>query len=176
MKMTSMLVSSVDQAVSNIRRYNNNAEEVAALMPYARAWYAIRIGNGWMLGPSKFIGYEGMTVEDYLGAPYSAERHGRVQRGKNADILDGRVTEGVLRRWSESVERGHPDYDDLHTALNALCARYGKKPNNLARISIIDTEEATSDGKFSDDLVALMASVYRSLTPAQKSAFQKQIA
>lgn len=170
------LVSSAAQVADNIRRYNTGAAKAAELMPYARAWYAIHTSTGWLLGPSKFIGYENMTLEDYLGSPYSAEEHGRVQRGNNAPVLDGRVTEGVLRRWSELVEKGHPDYDNLHTGLNELCARFGKRPNTLARISILNTAEETVTAKFSDDLVALLALVFRGLTPAQQSAFRKQIA
>jgi hypothetical protein len=88
--------------------------------------------------------------------------------------LDGRVTEGVLSRWSEPVEKGHPDYDDLHTALNELCARYGKKPNTLARISIINLESETPVPAFTDDLVALLAAVFHGLTPAQKLSFHRQ--
>jgi hypothetical protein len=162
------LISSVDQLAENVRRYNKSAEKFAELMPYNRAWYALSTKNGWLLGPSKFVGYV-ISADEYLGSPYSAEKHGRIQRDMT---LDGRVTEGALKRWSDLVEQGHPDYDDLHMALNELCGRYGKKPNTLARISIIQTEpqEAAPIG---DDLVALLAAVFRGLSPAQKSAFRR---
>ena len=169
------LVSSATQVVSNIRRYNNHGESCAGLMPYARAWYAVRDRKGgWLLGPSKFVGYEKMTVENYLGAPYSAEKHGREDQ-RDKTLLDGRVTEGVLKRWSELVEKGHPDYEGVYTALNELCATYGKKPNTLARISVVKTEHEAVATTFSDDLVALMAAVFDGLTPAQQSAFRRQI-
>jgi len=99
-----------------------------------------------------------------------------VQYDLSAMPLDGRVTEGVLKRWSELVEEGHPDYESLHSALNALCARYGKKPNSLARISIIKEGGRTSAAVFSDELVTLLAAVFQGLTPAQKSEFRRQIA
>ena len=169
------LVSSIAQLVGNVRRYNESAELLAKLMPYNRSWYALRLEEGWLLGPSKFVGYD-ISPEEYLRNPYSAEEHGRIDSNDRTATLDGRVTEGVLKRWSELVEEGHPDYEDLHTALNELCARYGKKPNTLARISIIKSETEASAPAYSDDLVALLAAVFRGLTPAQKSAFHRQTA
>ena len=70
-----------------------------------------------------------------------------------------------MKRWSELIEEGHPDYDRLHTALNELCARYGKKPNSLARISIVKEERQPAAPAFSDELVRLMAAVFRGLIP-----------
>jgi hypothetical protein len=168
------LVSSVEQLAANVRRYNEDAAKFANLMPYNRAWYALRTKKGWLLGPSKFVGYN-ITPEQYLGSAYSSEKHGRVVRERD-ETLDGRVTEGVLQRWSILVEEGHPYHHDLHTALNELCGRYGKKPNTLARISIIKigTEQEADHGD--DDLVALLAAVFRRLTPAQKSAFRRKVA
>jgi hypothetical protein len=171
MKMAK-LISSVDQLAENVRRYNEDPEKFADLMPYNRAWYALRTTNAWLFGPSKFVGYD-ISPEEYLRSPYSAERHGRIQRDKTAPPLDGRVTEGVLKRWSYLVEQGHPDYDSLHTALNELCARYGKKPNTLARISLIRTAPQLESDPNGDDLVALLAAVFRGLTPAQKSVFRR---
>jgi hypothetical protein len=101
-----------------------------------------------------------------------------VQHLVNGDWT-GRVTEGVLKRWAELVEQGHADYESLHSALNALCARYGKKPNSLARISVIKEGGQAcqaSAAAFSDELVTLLAAVFRGLTPAQKSEFRRQIA
>jgi hypothetical protein len=151
--------------------------DFAELMPYNRSWYALRTDVGWLLGPSKYIGYQNLSPEEYLGSLYSAEKRGRmVQHNKSALPLDGRVTEGVLKRWSVLVEEGHPDHESLHSALNALCARYGKKPNSLARISIIKEGREASAPGFSDELVTLLAAVFRGLTPAQKSEFRRQIA
>ena len=167
------LISSADQLADNVRRYNTSAAKFAELMPYNRAWYALRTKDGWLFGPSKFVGYD-ISPEEYLGSAPSTEKHGRMLRDKEAPPLDGRVTEGVLKRWSELVEQGHPDYDALHTALNEFCGRYGKKPNTLARISIIRTGAEPEPIPAGDNLVALLAAVFRGLTPAQKSAFRKQ--
>jgi hypothetical protein len=166
------LISSVDELVGNIHRYNKNAAKFADLMPYNRAWYALPTKGGWLLGPSKVVGYD-ITPEEYLGSTYSTEKRGRVLLDKGDRRLDGRVTEGVLKRWSTLVEKGHPDYDNLHTALNELCGRYGKKPNSLARISVIRTGTDPEVAPAGDDLVALLVAVFHGLTAAQKSAFRK---
>lgn len=152
------LVSSIDQLVTNIRRYNKNAQKFAELMPYNRAWYALQTEDGWLLGPSKYVGYSELSPEAYL---------------RDARHLNGRVTEGVLQRWANLVEEGHPHYEELHTTLNELCGKHGKKPNTLARISIIRTGTEVEPPLAGDDLVALLAAVFRGLTPAQKSAFRK---
>jgi hypothetical protein len=166
------IVTSVSQVIDNLKRFNLEADKFAGLMPYYRSWYALRTDNTWLLGPSKYIGYN-VSPEEYLRSPYSTQKHGRLNQ---PHTLDGRVTEGVLKRWSELVEEGHPNYNDLHIALRELCARYGKRPNTLARISIVQSKrEEAAMPKFDDELVSLMVGVYRRLTPAQKSAFRKQV-
>jgi hypothetical protein len=171
------LISSIGQLTENIKRYNEHGAAFAGLMPFNRSWYALRTESCWLLGPSKFIGYENLSAEEYLGRPYNAEMRGRVDlRDNSAMPLDGRVTEGVLKRWSELIEDGHPEYENLHSALNALCARYGKKPNSLARISIVRESREACAPAFGDELVTLLAAVFRGLTAAQKSEFRRQIA
>src|SRR5258708_6209717 len=154
-------IVSIDQMTANIQRYNEGLATVAERMPYARAWYALRTGKGWLFGPSKFIGYQDLSTKTYI------------ERDKEKMPLDGRVTESILQRWADLVENGDPRHNELHTALNELCARFGKKPNSLARISIVRTGDQSVEAPSSDELVALLAAVFRGLTPAQKSAFRK---
>jgi hypothetical protein len=156
------LVSSVARFKARVREYQKHGA-MAAVMPYNRAWYAVRQEKEWLFGPSKFVGYDDLSANDYLATN---------------DSLDGRVTEGVLQKWAEPVEDGHPLYEELHAALDEFCARFGKKPNSLARISIVKAkgEASASEPMFADELVSLMAAVYRKLSPAQKSAFKKQVA
>ena len=158
------LISSVAQLVENIKSYHKGSQILAELMPYNRAWYALRSKDGWLFGPSKFVGYEDPNPQEYL------------KRDGTTPPQDGRVTERVLQKWSELVEAGHPEHNELHTALNEFCAQFGKNPNSLARISIVKTRQEESVPAFEDELVSLMIAVYRKLTPAQKSAFRKQAA
>lgn len=157
------LVTDVAQVAENVRRYQAGLPGMAEVMPYARAWYAMRAEPGWLLAPSKFVGYRNLSPELYLG------------RDKDRTPLDGRQTEAVLRPWSEPVEPGHPLHAELHGALNDLCARFGKRPNSLARLSLLHTDEGAS-ATFSDDLVALLAAVFNGLSPAQKTAFRRLVA
>jgi hypothetical protein len=157
-------IVSIDQMIANIQRYNEDLATVADRLPYARAWYALRVGKGWLFGPSKFIGYQGLSAKTYI------------ERDKEKMPLDGRVTESILQQWSDLVENGDPRHNQLHTALNELCARFGKKPNSLTRISVIRTGDQSAEAPSSDELVALLAAVFRGLTPAQKSVFRKLVA
>jgi len=150
--MDATLVTNPVQAIDNVQRYNRNLGKFTDLMPYARAWYAIKNKDGWLFAPSKYVGYQELSPDDYLTLD-----------------LDGRVTESVLERWSTLIADGHPQYEELHTALNELCARHGKKPNSLARIAIIQT--AAAPPAFTDELVELLAAVYRQLSPAQHAIF-----
>lgn len=171
------LVSSVSEVAANIKTYNQQLERYRDLLPFARAWYALKTSKGWLLGPSKVIGYADMSADKYLGSPYDTVARGRVsKRDKEAVPLDGRVTEGVLSRWSELIEKGHPLYNELHTALNELCGRYGKKPNGLCRISVVSTDPAEMGADFDDTLVDLLAAVFKQLSPAQQSAFRRKTA
>jgi hypothetical protein len=155
------LVTSPDQVRENIHRYNDNASKFAVLMPFARAWYALQTESGWLLAPSKMIGYQNLNADEYLA------RH-----REGTDLLDGRVTESVIQQWAELVEEGHPLYATLRQELNTLGARFGKKPNALARISILHGSNKQPPGA-SDDLVTLLAAVFNSLSPAQQTAFHK---
>jgi hypothetical protein len=152
------LVTSLEQLVENIQRYAASGDEMQELMAYSRAWYGLRTENGWLLGPSKFVGYEKMDADSY-----------RTHR----DELDGRATEKTLAKWADLIEEGHPDYEKLHGALAELFARYGKVPNPLARISIIRSEGVPAEAGPTDELVNLLVAVYRRLPAAQQSAFRR---
>jgi len=158
------LINSVASLEARIREYHKEAEELAVRMSNNVAWYALRAENEWFFGPSKFVVYDDLNAKEYLEP--------------EKESLDSRVAEGVLQKLADLVEEGHPKYDELHTALNEFCARFGKKTNSRARISIVKTKDggASSGPIFPDDLVSLMVAVYRKLTPAQKSAFLKEAA
>jgi hypothetical protein len=160
------LVSTKEGFIQRIADYQKEAKQMSEIMPFNRAWYALQHADGWLFGPSKFVGYENLTANDY-------EIFKRKDRETGG--LDGRVTEGVLQRWSELIEEGHPKYAELRSALDAFCAQFGKKPNSLARVSIVRTErdDTYEDNRLQDDLVTLMAAVYLRLTPAQRSAFRR---
>ena len=166
------LVVSVDQVVDNIVRYHGDPSSMVELMGMTRAWYATQVNGEWWFGPSKFVGYAGMTAEAYLASEYEPEKHGRVAEG--GAVMDGRVTEGVIRRWAEAISPGHPLYRELSDALHVFCAKYGKKPNSRARLSIVSskTAEPTPDADGAS-MVPLLVAAFERLTPDEKREFAR---
>lgn len=162
MKKIMIPVISPDQAIANILTYNRNAVQFADLMPHARAWYAYESKDGWVVAPSKVIGYQNLEPKEYLN------------RDKETQPIDGRITEKILQSWSELVEQGHPLHDQLWRVLKSLCAQFGKKPNDLARISIIYFNEADQSSQ-EDEFVSFLADGFNRLTASQKTAFRTLI-
>src|SRR5271168_2096172 len=110
-KYVTKLVSSKEGLLKRIGDYQKEAKKMSEVMPFNRAWYAVKNGNGWLFGPSKFVGYESLTASDYE----NLKRKDRQTGG-----LDGRVTESVLQQWSELIEKGHPRFAELSSALGAF--------------------------------------------------------
>ena len=96
------LIDNPIQAIENILRYQTQLQpeirksrELVRRMTAARVWYAIESNDGtWLFGPSKFIGYVGLTAETYV--QMSAKGYEPA-----ADRLDGKKTERRLMRWFE---------------------------------------------------------------------------
>lgn len=125
--MPSKIVSSQSQAEDGIRRYREELENSPLLVeraPYARAWYAHPGADGsWCFGPSKFIGYVGMTAEEYV----------------NDDARDGRLTERKLANWFSTVDEEDELYQELKEQLDAFLADFGKVPSAKTRINVANS-------------------------------------
>lgn len=116
--MAVMLVTSLEQVRESIRRFNAELEqsgELTARLTMNRAWYYDDQID--MVGPSKFIGYQGMTAERY------------VQEG----ALDGKQTEPVLRQWFRLLDNESPEAAFVRSRVEAVLAKYGKSLNQVAR-------------------------------------------
>ncbi len=120
----SVLIANEHEAIANIltfERHLHRNRELRDRLPYARAWYAHPDEQGeWYFGPSKFIGYRGMTPAEYL----------------NNDPRDGRRTERQLQPWFMVVPLQDALADELRQKLIAFLANYGKAPSALARINV----------------------------------------
>ena len=129
------LVESAAQAIENIRRYQTEigeSNELVRRMTSVKGWYAVQSDDGtWLFGPSKFIGYVGLTAKTYL--QMSAKTYDPPK-----DVLDGKKTERRLKRWREPPMH---HADELDRALRSFLreARRGKtvEPNRLARICVL---------------------------------------
>lgn len=123
--MSRELVRSYNEVVETVRAFNRGLEENEGFrnrLPYYRVWYYIPELD--MVGPSKFVGYRGMTATEYVQA-YSE--------------LDGRETEPVLWRFFEEVDPNEGDRRREGTYVRRLVenllGRYDKMPNRKARYS-----------------------------------------
>lgn len=113
-------VTTYNQVNGNVRNFNAGLSEgtdLETLLAYFRAWYFLPEEDA--VGPSKFIGYEGMT-----GAEYMAR-----------DDLDGKETEPVLQRWFEVLAEGTPEYRYVEQKTWDLAASFGKRVSRAARFS-----------------------------------------
>lgn len=146
------IVTSERQALANIRRFARELDASPGLqgrLGFARAWYADKGSDGtWRFGPSKFIGYDGMTADEYL----------------DDDARDGRRTEKQLAQWFEEVPEGTDLHEKLSGDLFALLDRYGKVPSAKMRINVLESvlldyaaelnEEPRSD--FGDEIQGIL--------------------
>src|SRR5207237_3916705 len=90
------------------------------------AWYAIRGNNGrWLFGPSKFVGYAGITANRYLG-PYERK--------------DGKETERLLDEWFRTVDLDSILGRELEVQFRDFFSSYGKIPNKRRRINVAKEE------------------------------------
>ena len=127
-RMLSGVVVDAKSACANIRSFQKELgrdSDLANIMSYGRAWYACKGEHGWLVGPSKFVGYADNDAQSYL----------RTHRER-----DGRITERVLSQWFEEVAPGTAIYDELHAVLRQLFARFGKTPNKSLRISVLKSD------------------------------------
>jgi len=116
--MSRETVESYEQVVESVRSFNKGLEEgkdLETLLSYFRAWYYVPELDA--VGPSKFIGYKGMTAEEYM---------------KSTD-LDGRETEPILSRWFDIQDGESAEDKYIDDLTKCLLARFDKVPNRAVR-------------------------------------------
>lgn len=119
------VATDISDVIANIKNYNDAAAEgsLRTMIAYVRHWYAAKAADGsWLFGPSKFIGYAGITASTY------EQMH---------EELDGRVTEGALKEWFIELPAGDAFEAVLRKELRRFIATHGKSLNQLARIHVL---------------------------------------
>ena len=152
------LVTSVAEATAGIRSFYKLRGRYRDVLPHSRAWYAIEVDGGYLLGPSKVIGYRGMTPEVYFQ--------------NNATTLDGRATESALQAISEPVLLGSVLHRELLRELSDLCALYGAKPNKLVRFAVVG-RAAIARGADEHRFVELVAGTYARMSSKEQAVFRR---
>jgi|688.fasta_scaffold263013_2 hypothetical protein len=160
-------VTRPEQASDNIINFqrellfNNKLNPLVDTLPHFRAWYAIEEDGKWIFGPSKFIGYAGLTAETY---------------GENTKQLDGRTTEIALRSWFEEAGAGELN-EMLNDNLSEFFNAFGKKPNALVRISILRDAlgSKNSSGKPAVGWVEAMLALYREMPTEAQQDYRRRL-
>jgi hypothetical protein len=115
--MSRETVKNYDEVIETVRNFNKGLEEGVGLenkLSYFRGWYYIPELDA--VGPSKFIGYKGMTAKEYM----------------NRNDLDGRETNEILSQWFKwfDVKDGEtPENKYLADLTERLLERFDKAPN-----------------------------------------------
>ncbi|MBZ9857063.1 HNH endonuclease [Mesorhizobium sp. CA13] len=121
------LVDALEQVTDNIRQYNRDlatSPELQNRLGNHIDWYAIPDGpDGWLFGPSKFIGYRDMNAERYLKSrENNAELHGWDTEAKATPLNDAFA---LVDRATDS---------EIFNQLNRYLATFGKQPNARAKL------------------------------------------
>lgn len=114
----SMLAESFEDVVESVSAFNRDltgSQDLQDKLSYFRAWYYIPELK--MVGPSKFIGYKGMTAIKY----------------SQSTGLDGKATEPTLTQWFTALAPGTPETAYVRSLVEQLLAAYGKTVNEKAR-------------------------------------------
>ena len=164
-----VLATSLRVVLLNISRFEEEVRRSPALasrLAYARAWYAHRDENGrWRFGPSKFIGYEGLTAVEYM----ELSRKG----------LDGRRTETQLSQWFTEVPPSSELHEELSSPLSAMLAGHGKMPSRKMRISISNDlhDELLGGGRCvqNDAILDLIVAVAETLPPSERETLCRRL-
>lgn len=113
-------VHSYDEVVQGVQAFNQGlsiASDLKEQLSYFRSWYFVPELDA--VGPSKFIGYPGMTASEYM----------------HAEDLDGRITEPALGRWFEALDNDSPEGIYVMQLVQKLLSSHNKAPNRKARFN-----------------------------------------
>ena len=138
------LVRDLESALEAIRNLNGSLPaypDLAARLGQAHAFYILeQEGHEPLFGFSKFVGYQGLTAEDYL---------------ENYKNLNGRNTEQALASWFEELRYASPAYNAMLEKLRALLAQFGKKPregrDQKVRLLVVRPEYRKCAGEKAED-------------------------
>ncbi len=127
------LVKTYDDVVESTKSFNAGLNEVPRLSKRTsnvKAWYYIPEIDA--VGPSKFIGYRGMSADFYL-AHSGKLANATLPKSKR---LDGRETEPRLTEWFEITEPGTVEYEYVSKKVQELLDQWDKKPGSSARYCV----------------------------------------
>ena len=164
--MPAPLATSLNVVRGAITRFRDEVRrnpQLRSRLAYARAWYAHQDEDGqWLFGPSKFVGYKGLTAEQYI-------------EQSEEGLLDGRRTEAQLKQWFEQLDPATELHEQLSSALSDFLAEYNKAPSQKMRINIPREEDTDSESGAGAPLLDLIVAVAESLQPSELEALRRRL-
>lgn len=121
------LVDNYSEVVRNAKEFHNNIgdEGLIKKLSQFRHWYYIEEIDGF--GPSKFIGYKDITIEDYkIGTSY------KLCTSSEQSYLDGRDTVRQLKQWFQLIN--DENFESYYKKLESFLSQYNKKPNKMLQL------------------------------------------
>ncbi|WP_411837027.1 hypothetical protein [Paracoccus sp. ME4] len=160
--MIPAVVNSVAETIEGIKNFQGAMKGMGDRLSMARAWYAYRTEAGdWIFGPSKFIGYQNLSVKDYL---------------EHASEMDGRKTEARLQDWFEELNDEHPLRAELFAQLSQKLADHGKTPSKMARISVLANQLTAPDAQdMSAKVIELIVAISQMLPIEAQKELKRRI-
>ena len=133
------LVTQVSQVLANIKKYTDDLpehEELQRRIRYVQVWYALRNeAEGWIFGPSKFVGYQENCASLYVEFADRARPDGS----------HGWSTEKILSEWFYEVDSTSQFGQELKGALRKFLAPH-KLPSARAKIKVLKDEPIATAG------------------------------
>ncbi|WP_224651946.1 hypothetical protein [Pectobacterium versatile] len=153
-------ITNESQCIENIEKFNDELvsstdHKLYDYLPYFRAWYAYKSQDGWLLAPSKYVGYAGMDRDKYI---------------QHLDSLDGRTSESNLSRFSVAAEGKEKEL--LMEKVAELLSSFGKLPNKLLRVSVMRNSSVADEENSTIDAIVTMIN---SLPPYMSQAIKKRL-
>lgn len=116
------LVGNYEEVIKNCKVFNesvDNHEELMKKLSLFRHWYYIEELNKF--APSKFVGYQNITAEEYILETRSEDGY-----------MDGRDTVPRLRKWFKLIPED--ENEKYYKQLKEFISVYDKKPNKLGKL------------------------------------------
>ncbi|MBI0165774.1 MULTISPECIES: hypothetical protein [Snodgrassella] len=127
-----LLVKNKLQAIENIEKFQselnkkNKKNKLVATLGQFSKWFAFKSESGqWIFGPSKFIGYQGISLEEY--------------EKKDEYQLDGRKTDDILKQWKSTPTK--EELEELTDNINSFLDIYGKHLKKNAAIYLLNKSQ-----------------------------------
>lgn len=141
-----LLTSTINQVIENIKNFqtelnkNNQKNDLVTALGQFSNWFAYKDESGkWIFGPSKFIGYQEISLEKY--------------ENKYENKLDGRQTDAILRQWK--ITPSKEDLPELIDNLNRFLNNYRKRMKKTANIYLL-SEDPYGETEESKAIIAIL--------------------